>query len=535
MQDKPFTDVSTAATPRRSREESTRPACVLTVISHPTPRRAGERLVLGALAAGLPVSVSRVGPDFVLPGATLGMPLADTFISRKPLVFEPAGPERVRLRVEEGGTPVRVGTEPVTGPREFGPEALREGVPLVLADRVVLLLHLALPFEAPSADGLGMVGHGQGTRRVREDVIRVADLKVPVLIRGETGSGKELVARAIHQRSPRRNGPFVSVNLGAIPKELAAAELFGARKGAYTGAHQEREGFFRAAHGGTLFLDEVGEAPPEVQVMLLRALETGEVYPVGGSAPVAVDTRLITATDADLEARIVQGAFKAPLLHRLAGYDIQVPPLRERREDIGVLFQHFAREELASLGEGPGLEAMASQETPWLPASLAVRLVSFAWPGNVRQLRNFTRQIVIGSRGQGSLQASPRLEQELEAAAAPAVRPSPTPAPVAPAAEEPEAARRKPSEVSDAELLEALRASAWDLKAAAQRLGITRPSLYVLIEKSPSLRTAGDLSVEEISRCYQECQGDLDTMARRLEVSKRGLQRRVRELGLGSS
>ncbi|EAU67846.1 nitrogen assimilation regulatory protein [Stigmatella aurantiaca DW4/3-1] len=481
--------------------------------------------------------MSRVGPDFVLPGATLGMPLADTFISRKPLLFDSTGPDRVRLRVEEGGTQVLVGDQPLVGAREFGPQELREGVPLVLAGRVVLLLHQSLPFAPSAAGDLGMVGHGQSTRRVREDVLRVADLKVPVLIRGETGSGKELVARAIHQRSTRRQGPFVSVNLGAIPKELAAAELFGAKKGAYTGSTQEREGFFRAAHGGTLFLDEVGEAPAEIQGLLLRALETGEVYPVGGTAPVTVDTRLITATDADLEARIVQGTFKAPLLHRLAGYDIQVPPLRERREDIGVLFHHFAREELQSLGETHGLESLAAQGAPWLPAALAVRLVRFSWPGNIRQLRNLTRQIIIGSRGQGALQATPRIEQELAASGPPPAgrAPEPAPAPAPPAAEEPEATRRKPSEVSDAELLEALRTSAWDLKAAAQRLGITRPSLYVLIDRSPSLRTAGDLSAEEIARCFRECKGDLDAMARRLEVSKRGLQRRVRELGLGPS
>src|SRR5262249_28743321 len=139
---------------------------------------------------------------------------------------------------------------------------------------------------APPADAMGMVGDGAGIRRVRDHVGRIADLLVPVLIRGETGTGKELVARALHARSPRRSGPFVSVSLGAVPKELAAAELFGAKRGAYTGATSDREGFFRAARGGTLFLDEVGEAPPDVQAMLLRALETGEIYPVGAQSPV---------------------------------------------------------------------------------------------------------------------------------------------------------------------------------------------------------------------------------------------------------
>ncbi len=536
MKDQPFTDISTAATPRRERPEPSRPTPCLTIVSHPSPMRAGERLVLGALLSVGAVAVSRVGPDFVPPGATLGLPLADTFLSRKPLVFEGVGDGRVRLRVEPGGTQVWVEDAPLTGSREFGPEELAVGVSLVLAERVVLLLHLTPASDGAGADDLGMVGHGAGMRRVREDVVRVADLKVPVLVRGETGSGKELVARAIHQRGPRRQGPFVSVNLGAIPKELAAAELFGARRGAYTGATQEREGFFRAAHGGTLFLDEVGEAPPEVQVMLLRVLETSEVYPVGGHSPVAVDVRLITATDADLEERIRQGVFKAPLLHRLAGYEVQVPPLRERREDIGLLFQHFARQEAEALGDGHRLESRSSAAEPWLPSALAVRLVRFGWPGNVRQLRNLARQLVIGSRGQGALKATPRLERELDAglvaseAEAPSGRESAR-EPERAAAPEPEP-RRKPSEVTDTELIEALRASGWDLKAAALRLGITRPSLYVLIDKSTSLRTAGDLTVEEISRCFHECAGNLDEMTRRLEVSRRGLQRRVRELGL---
>jgi two-component system nitrogen regulation response regulator GlnG len=538
MQEKKFADISTAATPTRPSEQVSRPVPALTIVSHPTPQRAGERLLLGSLGSGGSVSVSRVGPDFVRPGGPLGMPLADTFLSRKPLVFERTASGGVRLRVEEGGTQVRVVHEPLVGTREFSPEEVAAGIPLVLAERIVLLLHQAPSFEPEIPDDLGMVGSSSSTRRVREDIIRVADLKVPVLIRGETGSGKELVARAIHMRSPRREGPFISVNLGALPKELAAAELFGARRGAYTGSTQDREGFFRAAHGGTLFLDEVGEAPPEVQVLLLRVLETGEVYPVGGHSPVAVDVRLITATDADLEERIRQDLFKAPLLHRLAGYEIQVPPLRDRRDDIGVLFHHFARQELDSLGEAHRLDS-ASQSEPWLPPALAVRLVRFSWPGNVRQLRNLTRQVVIGSRGLPGLKANPRIEQELDAAATPIPKrsaSSASPAPQEPAnAPEPSPSRRKPSDVTDAELLEALRGTAWDIKAAAERLGITRPSLYMLIDRSPSLRTVGDLSPEEITRCFRECNGDLDAMVQRLEVSKRGLQRRVRELGLTES
>jgi two-component system, NtrC family, nitrogen regulation response regulator GlnG len=530
MQGPKLTDFSTVVPSPRPRERTQRTVPALTVISHPDLQRAGERLLLSDLASMGSVAVSRTAPEFKFPGGLEGTPLADPFLSRKPLVFEPGPGGGVRLRVEEGGTLVHVAGAPVVGTRDFTPEEVTAGVPLVLAERIVLWLHLASEAEPPKTESLGMVGYSLGTHRLREGISQVADLKVPVLIRGETGSGKELVAQAIHRSSPRRAGPFISVNLGALPKELAAAELFGARKGAYTGATQDREGFFRVAHGGTLFLDEVGEAPPEVQVLLLRVLETGEVYPVGGHSAVPVDVRLIAATDADLEERIRDELFKAPLLHRLAGYEIRVPALRERREDIGVLFLHFARQELEALGETHRLELKDPRAEPWLPASVAVRLVSYSWPGNIRQLRNLSRQLVIGSRSQPTLRLSPHMEQELSSAPAPVAEK----APAVRTRQKPESAgsRRKPSEVNDAELLEALRATGWDMKAAAERLGISRPSLYMLIDKSPSLRTAVELSVEEITRCFHECKGDLDAMVQRLEVSKRGLQRRVKELGL---
>ncbi|XXF81612.1 sigma-54 dependent transcriptional regulator [Myxococcaceae bacterium GXIMD 01537] len=526
MQHPPSADESTTNVhPGRKEALPSRPVPVLTVLAHPMPQRVGERLRLEALSQGRQVALARNAPDFTRPGSVLAQPLGDPFLSRKPLLFEPGSAGSVRVGSGEDGTRVRIAGEPLHGSREFGPGALAVGVPLVLAERVVLLLHHSLGASEGRADELGMVGQGDAIRRVREDVVRVADLSIPVLIRGETGTGKELVARAIHQNSPRRAGPFISVNLGALPRELAASELFGARRGAFTGATQEREGFFRAAHGGTLFLDEVGEAPPEVQVALLRVLESGEVFPVGSNTPVPVDARLLTATDADLEERIRQGSFRAPLLYRLAGYELRLPPLRERREDIGLLFHHFARLELEVMGEAHRLTPTDPRVEPWLPAPLAVRLARYSWPGNVRQLRNLTRQLIIGSRGLPSLRTDARLEQELDAGA--------SPLPAESAAPEERPTRRKPSEVDEQELLAALRESAWDLQAAADRLGISRPSLYLLIDRSPHLRTAGDLSPEELTQCFQECQGDLDAMVRRLEVSRRALQRRLRELGLG--
>jgi two-component system, NtrC family, nitrogen regulation response regulator GlnG len=504
----------------------------LTIAAHPNPARVGDRLVLDGLAAGREVTLARNAPDFVRPGRALGAPLGDPFVSRHPIRLAPAAGDRIRLVSEGGATAVEIDGVERTA-IELGPLAPGAGIPIALADRLVLVLHL-IDLDEPGpagADAMGMVGDGDGVRAVRRAIAQVVDLLVPVLIRGETGTGKELVARALHEHGPRRAGRFVSVNLGAVPKELAAAELFGAVRGAFTGATRDRDGLFRAARGGTLFLDEIGEAPPEVQVMLLRVLETGELYPVGGDAPIATDVRLIAATDAHLDALIADGRFKAPLLHRLAGHEIHLPPLRERAEDLGLLFHHFAREELTAIGEAARLEPTDPLAEPWLPPAIATRLLRFRWPGNIRQLRNVTRQLVIGSRGRAQLQLEPRLAAELDAGAVPLALQA---APVTASPEPPSRpiTRRRPADISEPELLAALRAHAWDLKAAADQLGIPRPSIYDVIERCPNIRTAGDLTADEIARVHRDCAGDLDRMAAQLEVSRRALQRRVKELGL---
>lgn len=518
-------DVSTAGAARQEGDSAQQLAPALTIISHPWPQRLGERSVLHGIWAGSEVLLSRNTPVFQALGRSLGAPLSDPFVSRSPIHLVGLGSDGVRLISEEGGTKVSAGSS-VRGTLDFSSQALTAGVPLELAERVVLLLHLATVDPGETSQQLGLVGRSLGVQQVREHIVRISDLEVPVLIRGETGSGKELVARAIHESSRRKKGPFVSVNLGAIPKELAAAELFGAHKGAYTGAVRDRSGFFMAARGGTLFLDEVGEAPAEVQVMLLRVLETGEIYPVGSQTPVATDVRILAATDADLEEQIRTGRFRAPLLHRLSGYEIRVPPLRERREDLGLLFLHFAREELTAIGETHHLLAEDPYTEPWLPASLAMRLLGYGWPGNIRQLRNVTRQLVIGSRGRRQLWLDPRLERELGLGD---LQHRELTAPEGPRATQP---RRKPSQVQPEELVTALKMHAWDLKGAADQLGIPRPSIYDLIERTPGLRTAGDLSAEEIAKSFRECGGDVDAMVQQLQVSKRALIRRLKEMAI---
>jgi two-component system, NtrC family, nitrogen regulation response regulator GlnG len=524
-----------ASQERRARSRSRAPA--LTILSHPDPRRVGERALLREVLAGRPAPLSRTEPAFLQPGGGEPRPLGDRHLSRAPLLFRPLVEGGVLLSPNGSRTSVVADGEPVIQDREITGPGVERGVVLELGGRVVLLLHgLSVePLRAP--ERFGLVGESEGILRVCAEIRRVADLGVPILLRGETGTGKELAARAIHAASRRRGAPYLCVNMGAIPASLAAAELFGAVKGAYTGATRDHLGFFQRAHGGTLFLDEIGEAPPEVQVMLLRVLESGEVQRVGNSETRTVDVRLLAATDADLESAVEEGRFRAPLLHRLSGYEIDLPPLRQRRDDFGRLLFHLLREELREIGDEHRLAPVPDAAEPWIPCSMVARLARHPWPGNVRQLRNVARQLVIGGRAGGVLEVPPQVERLLrEAERAGRERPGP-PEPAEPGGparrRAPDRSYRSPQEVGEQEVVDALRAHAWEVKPAAEQLGISRPSLYNLIEKFPSIRKARDLTRTEILEGRTRAGGDLDATAAHLEVSKKGLQQRMRELGIG--
>jgi DNA-binding NtrC family response regulator len=502
----------------------------LTVLCHPDLRRIGERAALTDLVSGREIALSRLEPPFSAPGSALRRPLADPHLSRHPIRLRPRPGggllvDRSRTKIKALADGVEVGDELVCST-----EDLERGVVLLIADRIALLVHWVDPLTPSDVPRYGLVGHSSGIVTVRQEIRRVADLEVPVMIRGATGTGKELVASAIHRSSRRNDQPFLAVNMGAVPATLAASELFGAVKGAYTGADRKRTGYFNRAQGGTLFLDEIGEMPLEVQVMLLRTLETGEIQPVGAERLEKVDVRIIAATDSNLEAAVSEGRFRAPLLHRLSGYEIRLPPLRERLDDLGRLLVHFLIEERRALGEGDP-PRRRPEEAPWLPAPLAARLAAFSWPGNVRQLRNFARQLIIGNRGAPELRLRPQLEELLQepsaAAAALAVPAAAAAAPSAGAGK-----RRKPATVSEEELVETLREQRFDLKATAEVLRISRTSLYALIDKFPSTRAPGDFSAEEIEAAHRDCGGDVDAMMERLEISQRALRRRLNELGL---
>jgi DNA-binding NtrC family response regulator len=244
--------------------------------------------------------------------------------------------------------------------------------------------------QAGTASSSELLGESAPMRQLRDLVARVAGAEAPVLLSGETGSGKELVARAVHRQGPRSAGPFVALNCAALPAALLESELFGHTRGAFTDAHAARSGLLVAASGGTLFLDEVADLPLSLQPKLLRALQERCVRPVGAEAEVAFDARIVAASNRDLEAAVQEGAFRADLAYRLDVLRVEVPPLRARGRDVLLLAQRFARRVADRAGSGVlGLSRAAAE-----------KLLAYPWPGNVRELENCIERAVALARGE---------------------------------------------------------------------------------------------------------------------------------------
>src|SRR6185437_13457645 len=256
------------------------------------------------------------------------------------------------------------------------------------------------------ARGRELVGDGSAMRAVRSLIARVAPTEARVLITGDSGTGKELVAAAIHAASQRAQRPFVTVNCAAIPRDLVESEMFGHERGAYTGATERRLGRFELAHGGTLFLDEIGDLSAEAQAKLLRTLETGDLQRIGAEHSVRVDVRIVSATNRQLEAEVVEGNFREDLFFRLNVFPIHLPPLRERLQDLPALVSHLAE------------RVRPRDGVTFTPAALDA-LGSYSWPGNVRELANLVERL--------SILSGPVVD-------APAVRQVVRPTPILPAA-----------------------------------------------------------------------------------------------------
>lgn len=320
-----------------------------------------------------------------------------------------------------------------------------------------------------------VVGESPALRRVLKEVETVAATGSTVLIRGETGTGKELIARALHELSPRKARTFVKLNCAAIPTGLLESELFGHEKGAFTGAISQKIGRFELAHHGTLFLDEVGDIPPELQPKLLRVLQEQEFERLGGTKTIRVDVRLVAATHRDLAGMVAAGRFREDLFYRLNVFPVVLPPLRERREDIPRLVRHFTQMFARRMG----------RRIETIPSAIMDALVRYAWPGNVRELQNVVERAVILSPGP-SLEVPPTdlhsrlVVPEPECSTKENPNPSPSPGSAIPA---------KAVTLADAErehILNALREANWVVggaRGAAARLGMKRSTLQKKMQK----------------------------------------------------
>jgi len=347
-------------------------------------------------------------------------------------------------------------------------DAIRLGAVTVLEKPVPMEtlekeLTAAIADGAALEDGLdpkeqaGVVGRSQAIRALLDVLLLAAPTEATVLIEGETGTGKELVARAVHKLSRRARAPFVAVNCAALPESLVESELFGHTKGAFTGADRPREGRFQKAHGGTLFLDEIGEMPLSLQPKLLRAIQEGEVQPLGTDQPQKVDVRLIAATNRKLSEQVSAATFRADLYYRLNVVPLHLPPLRERREDVAPLVTHFLR----------------GANRRFTPEALAA-LERYSWPGNVREMENLIQRLLV-LKPAGDLDVGDLPEPIRGAGPVPAAAPS-----LPPEGIDLYAVLR---ELEDRLITEALDRSGGNKNKAAQSLGLNRTTLVEKLRK----------------------------------------------------
>jgi two-component system NtrC family response regulator len=308
--------------------------------------------------------------DLVMPPSLrpeAGLELIADFASAPVIVITAHADHEIALRATECGAWDFIA-------KPIDPDLLRFIIDRAL-QKVSLQKELVALREAPPKDDLGIVGHSEAVRRMRDLIRRLAPTNLSVMILGPTGTGKELVARALHNTGPRRNAPFIPIHCGAVPAELQESELFGHLKGSFTGAHRDQHGLIAAAHKGTLFLDEIGEMPLSMQVKLLRFLQEGTYLPVGGRDYRSADVRVVAATHRDLEAMVAEGGFREDLYYRLKGMVLRTPALAERREDIPLLAASFLRR-----ANGKRRFRLTPDAVQWL--------IGHEWRGNVRELQS---------------------------------------------------------------------------------------------------------------------------------------------------
>jgi len=495
--------------------ESKRQELLLTIVFHPDTARIGETSVICKQPTGKHSVIGRNSPEFGHSGSS-ARPIDDRYISRAALELRHVRGAIV-LRRGLSSSRANIGSSELIDEVQLSDEKLCAGVPIVLGGRVVLMLRRADYFSSRVPQELAddtLRGSSAYMQKLREQILRLASTNLDLLIRGETGTGKELVAQAVHCACSGASGNMISVNMAAIPASLAPGILFGTARGAFSGANKSTTGYFEQAEGGTLFLDEIGDTPPEIQAQLLRALQQREIQCVGGPLR-KVNLRVVSATDAPLEEESCN--FKAALRHRLGESEISLLPLRQHPEDIGELaFSFLARCLHAQHRENllPSGESEASEVARW--AELFYQFVCYSWPGNIRELGNFAQQVAVASDTNLIIPdiVIDRLSGSESVAYSSSVM-------------SPEPSAKGTAYLSEQDFITQFEAAEFEVARAAREIGISRQAVYRRISGIPSLYLASELPIEKIEAAIQRCAGDISRAAAQLRVSRTALRARI--------
>ena len=518
------------------------PDPILEILFHSDLNRIGETVASGLFVPRQAIAVGRLQPQFGESAESDAQsPLSDPCVSREQFSLTWWPSERAfALMPSEGRRPLKRFT--VDGEEEILSAPISRDTILSIGDRILLLATSRM--QSAQKDSPSLTGQSESIARVRSRIVGAARSDGTVLVYGESGVGKELVARSIHQASDRRKSPLVVVNCAAIPENLLESELFGHVRGAFTGATRDKEGFFSAAGAGTLFLDEIGELPLQLQSKLLRVLQERKICPVGAVREHPIRARIITATNRDLRKEVASGRFREDLYYRLNTLSITVPSLRERRVDIPLLFKQFFAQATERHPELVRFWRPVDQRTPPVPMELFLKLIFARWPGNVRQLRNIVERLATANLGECPFVVPEDVSEELDAdrdnaagfaepadASMKGRRTGTIPNEQQISSSNDRYDGSESTQISEARLLELLSENDYVQSRVARILRVSHTTVDRWMREYRLTRPR-DLTRDQLLEAAKQADYQLEQMAERLKTSKRGLKLRLVALGI---